>query len=40
MSIREVKEFDEELTDLLEQSFPGAILNVPHRVFVVVAQAS
>ncbi len=40
MSAGDVKKFDEELTELLDQCFPGVILKVPHRVFAVVAHAS
>jgi SAM-dependent methyltransferase len=39
MSSRGVKEFDKDLGALLDKCFPEAILNVPHRVFAVIAKA-
>lgn len=33
----EVKAFDAELARLLEESFPGDLLQIPHRVFTIVA---
>jgi SAM-dependent methyltransferase len=33
----EVEAFDAELAQLLEGSFPGALLKIPHRVFTIVA---
>ena len=33
----EVEAFDAELARLLEGSFPGALLEIPHRVFTIVA---
>jgi len=38
MSSTEVKEFDEALGALLSKCFAEAILNVPHRVFAVIAK--
>jgi hypothetical protein len=35
----QVAEFDKALAELLASRFPGAILQVPHRVFVVLARA-
>jgi len=39
MSAEKVEEFDEELADLLDSRFPGALLHVPHRVFALMARA-
>src|SRR5499426_456815 len=33
----EVEAFDAKLAQLLEESFPGALLKIPHRVFAIVA---
>jgi len=33
----EVEAFDAELAQILEGSFPGALLKIPHRVFTIVA---
>jgi hypothetical protein len=39
MTPEQVGDFDEELAELLASRFPGALLQVPHRVFVVLARA-
>jgi SAM-dependent methyltransferase len=39
MTPEQVGDFDEELAELLASHFPGAVLQVPHRVFVVLARA-
>jgi hypothetical protein len=39
MTGEQVGEFDEELAGLLASRFPGALLQVPHRVFAVLARA-
>jgi SAM-dependent methyltransferase len=39
MTIEQVEAFDEELAELLASRFPGAVLEVPHRVFAVLARA-
>jgi len=39
MTPEEVERFDEALAELLASRFPGAILEVPHRVFAVLARA-
>jgi len=39
MSAAQVKRFDEALADLLASRFSGELLQVPHRVFAVVARA-
>lgn len=39
MPAERVEAFDEELADLLASSFPGSLLQVPHRVFAIVARA-
>jgi hypothetical protein len=33
----EVEAFDAELARLLDESFPGALLKIPHRVFTIIA---
>jgi SAM-dependent methyltransferase len=38
MSAEQVEEFDRELAELLASRFPGALLQVPHRVFAVLAR--
>ncbi len=38
MSAEQVEEFDKELAGLLASRFPGALLQVPHRVFAVLAR--
>jgi SAM-dependent methyltransferase len=40
MTAEHVEEFDKELASLLASRFPGTILQVPHRVFAVLARAS
>ena len=39
MSSKEVREFDEALGAVLDNRFPGVILDVPHRVFTVIAKS-
>jgi hypothetical protein len=39
MTAEQVEGFDKELAELLAARFPGALLQVPHRVFVVIARA-
>jgi SAM-dependent methyltransferase len=39
MSPEQVEEFDRELAGLLASRFPGSLLQVPHRVFAVLARA-
>jgi SAM-dependent methyltransferase len=38
MSAEQVEEFDKELAGLLASRFPGALVQVPHRVFAVLAR--
>ncbi len=40
MSSKEVKQFDEKLAELLAQYFPDKVLQVPHRIFALIASAS
>ncbi|MCP4993129.1 MAG: methyltransferase domain-containing protein, partial [Gammaproteobacteria bacterium] len=40
MSSKEVKQFDVKLAELLAQYFPDKVLQVPHRVFALIASAS
>ena len=39
MTAEQIEEFDEELAELLASRFPGTLLQVPHRVFAVLARA-
>jgi len=39
MTAEQVEEFDKELAELLASRFPGSLLQVPHRVFAVLARA-
>jgi SAM-dependent methyltransferase len=39
MTAEHVGEFDKDLEELLASRFPGALLQVPHRVFAVLARA-
>ena len=39
MTPEQVERFDKELAELLASRFPGDILQVPHRVFAVIARA-
>jgi SAM-dependent methyltransferase len=39
MTAEQVEEFDKELAELLASRFPGALLQVPHRVFAVLARS-
>jgi len=40
MSAEQVERFDKELSEMLASRFPGDVLQVPHRVFTIVARAS
>jgi len=39
MTAEQVEKFDKELAEMLASRFPGDILQVPHRVFTVIARA-
>jgi SAM-dependent methyltransferase len=39
LSAKQVEDFDRDLAELLASRFPGALLQVPHRVFAVLARA-
>jgi SAM-dependent methyltransferase len=39
MNAEQIEEFDQDLAELLASRFPGTLLQVPHRVFAVLARA-